>query len=576
MNKQKPWESVKRMFQHRSKKEGSKKKKKKRWVILAVVLLAAAVAFGFWKSSKKNIDQAAMSQINDAETVYGDITKTITGTATIQPKDQYAVTSLVKGEVLSCTFEEGDTVKKGDVLYQVDSDDVQKNVESADLGLRRAQLEYDNAVSGMNDLQVVSDASGVISKVYVAEGGQVQDGSVLADIYDASTMELTLPFNESDIPGISVGQAAQIQIYNTSDILYGTVSEIRSASYAKAGNALVQDVVITVQNPGVLTPEDKATATIGNIACNDSGSFSYISESTITSTASGQITALYLAEGNRVNAGDLVAVLKSDSADQALKNSALSLQDAQLSSQKARDAMEDYTITAPISGTVVEKNVKAGDKLDSSSSAASGTGNTAMAIIYDMSSLKFDLNVDELDINKMKTGQEVTITADALEGKEYKGKVTKVSVNGTTTNGVTTYPVTVEITEFDDALLPGMNVDVSIEVSSSKHVLMVPITAVNRGDTVYVKGKKESEEDQAPEGYKTVKVTTGLSNEEFIEITSGLKEGDLVRCEVVMQSNDNMMMPGMGGGMEGGMGGGPGNRGGGGAPAGGGPGGPGM
>ena len=69
-----------------------------------------------------------------------------------------------------------------------------------------------------------------------------------------------------------------------------------------------------------------------------------------------------------------------------------------------------------------------------------------------------------------------------------------------------------------------------------------------------------------------MKVTTGLSNEEFIEITSGLKEGDLVRCEVVMQSNDNMMMPGM----EGGMGGGPGNRGGGGAPAGGGPGGPGM
>ncbi len=574
MNKNKPWEGIKKMFQRKEKTGSPKKRKKKKWIVLVAVLLVAAVGIGYFTNSKKGLDQAVMSQVNDVETVYGDITTTITGTATIQPKDQYSVTSLVKGEVLSSPFEEGDTVNKGDVLYQIDSSDVQKNLESADLSLQRAQMEYENAASGVNDLQVVSDTAGVISQVHVTQGGQVQEGTVLADIYDASYMELTLPFNESDISQIAVGQTAQIQIYNTSDVLYGVVSEIRNASYAKTGNALVQDVVITVQNPGVLTPEDTATATINGISCNDSGNFTYISESTITSTASGQITALYLTEGNKVNVGDLVAVLKNDTADQTLKNSALSLQDAQLSSQKAKEELEDYTITAPISGTVVEKNVKAGDKLDNSA-AASTTSSNAMAVIYDMSSLKFDLNVDELDINKMKVGQEVVITADALEGKEYKGTVTKVSVNGTTTNGVTTYPVTVEITEFDDALLPGMNVDVSIVVSNSQHVLMVPITAVNRGDTVYVKGEKESEDDSAPEGYKTVKVTTGVSNDEYVEITSGLKEGDIVRSEVVMQSNQDMMMNGMQGGPMMDQGGTPG--GGGGAPAGGGgPGGPGM
>lgn len=579
LNKKKPWEDVKKMFHKKTKTEGPKRKKKKKWIIVVVVLVIAAAAIGFFRSSKRGADQAVMSQVNDVETVYGDITKTITGTATIQPKDQYSVTSLVKGEVLSSTFEEGDTVKKGDVLYQIDSSDVQKSVESADLGLRKAQLEYETAVNGVSDLRVVSDTAGVISKVNVSVGDQVQEGFGLADIYDASYMELTLPFNESDIPMISVGQTAQVQLYNTSDVLYGVVSEIRSASYAKAGNALVQDVVITVQNPGVLTPEDTATASVGGIACNDSGKFSYISESTITSTASGTVEALYLSAGNKISTGDLVAVLSNDSTNRSLENSALSLEDAQLSSQKARDQLDDYTITAPISGTVVQKNVKAGDKLDTSSSAGTGAGDSAMAVIYDMSSLKFDLNVDELDISKMKVGQEVVITADALDGKEYKGAVTKVSVNGTTTNGVTTYPVTVEITEFDDSLLPGMNVDVSIAVSSTQHVLVVPVTAVNRGDTVYVKGKKESEDDQAPEGYKTVKVTTGISNDELIEITSGLKEGDIVRSEVVMQSSDTMMMFG---GMEGGAGpeqGGPGGGpGGGGAPGGGGrgSGGPGM
>ncbi len=523
--------------------------KKKKWMILAVALIGIIAIVGFLVSRKNGPDLAAMSQVSDVEVTYGDITTTITGSATIQPKDQYSVTALVTGEVLSCTFEEGDVVEEGDILYQIDSGDVEKSLESAELNLQRAQRDYQTAVDGVNDLRVLSDSAGLISQVHVSAGDQIQEGSPLADIYDASYMKLTLPFNASDIGRISVGQTASVQVYNTSELLTGTVSEIRTASYAKSGNELVQDVVIKVKNPGVLTPEDTATATVGEIACNDSGTFEYLSESTITSTGSGKIETLYLAKGNRIKAGDLVAVLSSENANRSLENSALSLRDAQLSSEKAQEQLEDYTITAPISGTVVEKNVKAGDKLDHNSANATGT----MAVIFDMSSLKFDLNVDELDINKMKVGQEVSVTAEALDGREYKGKVTKVSVNGTTTNGVTVYPITVEITEFDEELLPGMNVDVSITVSNTEHVLVVPIGAVNRGNTVYVKGEKDSKEDKAPEGYKTVQVTTGASNDELIEITSGLKMGDMVRTEIAIQGSEGFMMPGMsGGGMPGG------------------------
>ena len=228
----------------------------------------------------------------------------------------------------------------------------------------------------------------------------------------------------------------------------------------------------------------------------------------------------------------------------------MSLQDAQLNLDKVRDNRENYEITAPISGTVVTKNVKAGDKLDNSNSL------TEMAVIYDMSSLNFDLNVDELDISKISVGQDVKITADALEGKVYTGKVTNVSINGTQSNGVTTYPVSVEITEFDNNLIPGMNIDAEIVVESVSNVLAVPVSAVTRGNNVYVKGEKESEEDRAPEGYKTVKVQTGVYNDDFIEITKGLKEGDTVWIQSI--AGGGMRMPGMmGGGMPGGgMGGG--------------------
>jgi len=192
------------------------------------------------------------------------------------------------------------------------------------------------------------------------------------------------------------------------------------------------------------------------------------------------------------------------------------------------------------------KNIKAGDKLDNSNMS------TEMAVIYDMSSLECELSVDELDIKNVKVGQTVIIKSDAVEGKIYHGEVQSVSVNGTTSNGVTTYPVTIVITDFDEDLLPGMNIDVEITTSQAENVLAIPLTAVKRGNIVFVKGEKETENDSAPEGYKTVKVETGVYNNEYIEIKSGLKEGDIVYTPQIQSSGTGFSMEGMRG-MSGGM-----------------------
>ncbi|MBO5930297.1 MAG: efflux transporter periplasmic adaptor subunit, partial [Clostridia bacterium] len=133
-------------------------------------------------------------------------------------------------------------------------------------------------------------------------------------------------------------------------------------------------------------------------------------------------------------------------------------------------------------------------------------------------------------------------------------------------NGVTTYPVTVEITDFDDQLLPGMNIDAEIVTSNIENALCVPVSAVNRGNTVYVKGEKTDENDRAPEGFHSVKVETGAYNDEWIEITAGLSEGDIVY--VPQQASRSFSMEDMMGGMQGfggmgGMSGSPGGMGGG-------------
>ena len=187
------------------------------------------------------------------------------------------------------------------------------------------------------------------------------------------------------------------------------------------------------------------------------------------------------------------------------------------------------------------------------------------------------MSIDELDISDVAVGQTVQITADAVEGKTYTGVVTKVSVAGVSSGGITTYPVTVRIDE-TGGLLPGMNVDAEIVIQEREDTLAIPASAVNRGNTVLITADSPSAanalDQEAPEGYVYVAVETGISDSSYIEVISGLQEGDSVAYLQVSSSGDGaMMMGGMPSGMSGGMPGGGGGMpsGGGGMPGGGGP-----
>ena len=242
------------------------------------------------------------------------------------------------------------------------------------------------------------------------------------------------------------------------------------------------------------------------------------------------MVSLNVSVGSRVSAGQVLATLGGSSAETSLENASISLQNAQLTLKNTQDALENYTITAPISGTIIEKNFKAGDTIDNNSlSAAGGT----LAVLYDMSTLTFEMKIDEKDINKIQVGQEVTITADAVEGVTFSGVVDTVNINGTTVSGQTNYPVTVVIDNAKD-LKPGMNVSADIIVERAGTVLCVPVDAVNRGsDQPTVQVALEGALDETgtvvdPSKLETREVTLGRNDTDNIEITSGLQEGDVV------------------------------------------------
>jgi HlyD family secretion protein len=163
-----------------------------------------------------------------------------------------------------------------------------------------------------------------------------------------------------------------------------------------------------------------------------------------------------------------------------------------------------------------------------------------MAIIADMSKIIFKMNVDELDISKVELGQKVSVTADALTGKTFVGTIENKSSVGTTSNGVTTYPVTIAV-ENPEGLIPGMNVNAKVVVNKKDHVVKIPVSSLKRGNSVVVKlkdgevapEKNSKMHDTTPEGFKTIRVKTGLNDKDFIEIIEGIAEGDIILIPTV-------------------------------------------
>lgn len=497
-------------------------KKRRKW-IKRVLVIAAVLALLFWIVVRPMLGgtAAVSGAYQTAQVQRQDLTVSVSGSGTVTPIESYQVSALVTGEILESPFEDGDQVEKDQLLYRIDPGSAQTALQQAQLSVQQAQMNYDTLASS---LQVKAIGGGVVQTLHVQEGDLVSAGTAIADITDTSTMTLTVPFQAGDAAHISAGQTAQVTLSGTLETLTGTVESVASADQVGNGGALVRQVKIRLTNPGALTETTSATARVGTYACAAGGTLSPQLRQTITAAASGEITNLNVSVGSRVSAGAVLAAIGGESAENSLADAALAVQNAQLSLQSAQEALDSYTITSPISGTVIEKNLKAGDQLN-------GGDSGAMAVIYDLSQLELQMDVSELDIGQIQPGQTVEITAEALPGQTFTGVVEKVSVNGTTTDGFTTYPVTILLSEYGD-LNPGMNVSAHIIVERSENALCVPAEAVNSDGTVLVAGEGAFAEDGVtiadPSKIESRPVTLGRGSQDFVEITSGLEEGETV------------------------------------------------
>ena len=503
---------------------------KKNWKWLVPVVCIAAL--GGWfvlrpgKAQDTNVDINYV-QVSPSKR---DISNTLSGTGTLNPANTYNVKSLVAGKVLTSTIEEGDIVEEGDVLYTVDSSDAATKVEQASIALQQAQRSYDKTADRQN---VRAEVAGVVSSLKVAKGDEVTSGQEVAVIRDSSRMTLQLEFPAADAATFSVGQTAEVTLDGTFETLTGTVTAVTGTDALSTGNLLTRTVTIAVRNAGGLTTAQAATATINGVSCIAAKNFEYQAERTLTTLTAGTVTAINVKEGGTVNKDDIVLQISGEDLTEAVQSAAESLRSAELNMDNLQETMNNYTITSPISGTVIEKNAKTGDAL------ATGAD---LCTIYDLSYLVMVINVDELQVSSLSVGQSVQVTADAVPDKTYTGTVTRVSMKGNSSGGTTTYPVTVRIDEID-GLRPGMNANAEIVVAEAKNTLSVPNAAVVRGGYVLVTEDSPSAVNAdpsmiAPDGYVYVPVKTGVSDDSYTQIISGVTGNDTVAYDSASVSSD--------------------------------------
>ena len=493
---------------------------KKRCIAAVVAVAVLAVVVIPRKSRSASADLAYTQEKLGRR----DIVNVYDGSGTINAADSYTVKSLVTGTVLTADFELGDTIQKGDVLYVIDSSDVEGDLESAQLSVSQAQRSYDDAADARN---VRTKIGGEVSSFAVAAGDAVQAGQTVATVRDTSVMLLAVDFPAAEAQSFAVGQAAQVMPDTTFEVLNGTIRSVSGADPSGDASLMTCTVTIAVPNAGSLTTAQAAVAQVNGVSSLNSAHFTYQREETVVAAASGTVSELCVKEGSTVRQDDVILRITGKDLDKQAQNAADNLRSAELRMSSAERNISHYTIDAPISGTIVDKKVKAGDKL-----SANDTAMQNLCTIYDMSYLEMKLNVDELKIRSLEVGQEVEITADAVPGETYKGVISSILVAGTTANGSTSYPVTVRIDDMGE-LLPGMNATAKITTASVKNVLALPNAALVRGSYVLVTRDSPSAANAetsmtAPDGYVYVKVTTGISDDDYIEVKSGLQEGDTI------------------------------------------------
>lgn len=443
------------------------------WV-LVLLAVAAGGYYAFFRIREQRTAQATSSYQTQAAT-RGDLTASVGATGVVRANQTAILTWQTTGSIEKVSVAVGDSVKSGQELASLEQTSLPQNIILA-------QADLVNAKKALEDL-------------YDMDLALAQAEQTLANAKKAVTDTTNRLANvQTDSPQTDIDQA------KANVVLAKNALDKAKKNYKPFENKDEDNIIRAVLLSKLADAQEKYDAAVRKLN-NLQGTAS----STTVEIANSDLT---VAQANLAEAQRRYDELKAGPAAEDVTTAQTRIAAAEATLKMAR-------LEALFAGTITEVAIKPGDQVSPGVQAFR---------VDDLSKLIVDVQVSEVDINSIQPGQEVSLSFDAIPGKTYKGAVSEVALVGTSNEGVVDFKVSVQLTDPDESVRPGMTAAVNIVVRQLQDVLLVPNRAVRVKDgqrVVYVL------RNQTPEA---VQITLGASS----EVSSEVIEGDLVEGDAII------------------------------------------
>ncbi|PYT04202.1 MAG: hypothetical protein DMF65_02665 [Acidobacteria bacterium] len=406
---------------------------------LAVVLVAAAVValagFWFWGNS------ASAAEYMTAKVERGNLRNTVTATGTLQAVTTVQVGSQASGTISALYADFNSKVKKGQTIAQLDP-----SVSQAQVGQARANLEQAKAQLQQARAAVAQSHAGVA----VSRAG-ISDALARALAANSTT--------QNQQAGVNAAEA------NVA-VLKAQLDD--AASYMRQEQTLLQS--------GVISPREYETAQTSyktaEAKYNQADAQLKMAElSAQSASVAGQAQAA--AQVEQAQSQSQQAQGQAQGAQAQVQNAAAQVEQATAALQLAEINLQHTTITSPIDGIVVSRDVNVGQTV-----AASLQAPTLFTIAQDLTQMQVIANIDQADIGLVEQAKSVSFAVDAFPGQEFKGTIEQMRLNPQNVQNVVTYNVVIDVSNPEQKLKPGMTANLTVTIDERNDVLKVPNAAL--------------------------------------------------------------------------------------------------
>ena len=521
----------------------SKNKKKRRrklvrtvLIVIAVVAVILVAAVMVLRSRVKARFAAAEADVKTYAVSTGTINTVVSGSGTLTEVDQEILTVPVGVEITEVLAEAGDTVSQGDVLAKVDMAtvmtalaDLQEEMEDLDDDISDAKGEEISA-------SVTAGISGRVKRIFAEEDMDVS--SCMAEYGALAVLSLD-GYMAVDL------EAEGLQKGDEVTVILADGSEEEGTVGAAAGSSIT--VLVTDNGPAY-----GETVTVRTEEGTELGSGElYIHNPLAVTGYAGTVKSVNVKENAKVYSNSTLFRLKNTSFSanyDALLRSRGELEETLMA---LLTIYRDGAVLAPFDGMVSSVSFDPDaeeDALTAAYTTSTEETETELLTLYPNIAMEISIGVDETDILALELEQEAEVSVSSVSEEVFTGIVTEISKVAVTTTGVPQYSAVVTL-DRAEGMLAGMTAEVDVKIEGVENALIIPLDALHQTSAISYVYTSYDEETKQYGGM--VEVTTGMQNDEYVEVLSGLQEGDTVYYTETQNFMSFLMgMSGMGGGMQ--------------------------